>query len=319
MLTPITHNRRRVLGAAAATLAAGGLVLAGAAELRSSTPPTGVHPMSDRVLEGTSSRLGNLFRSIVHHLPGDSGELPVEGQLPSFAGATGWLNSEPADTGGAAGPGRPRRLLDLHLRQLAAHAALRPRLGCEVRGPGADHDRRPHAGVRLRARRRQHRRPGRRAGRAVPDRRRQRLRRLERLRQPLLAGGLHRRCAGPDPLPPLRRGRVRDAGDGHPAAAAGGRRGGRGPGSGRPWTRWGSKWRPTTRPCAPRRPTWGTARRPGWPRRTASGPMSRTTTPRHRACASTSGRRRAAGRSRGAPPRRRRRTPGSPSASRLAM
>jgi hypothetical protein len=51
--------------------------------------------MSDRVLEGTSSRLGNLFRSIVHHLPGDSGELPVEGHLPSFAGVTSWLNSEP--------------------------------------------------------------------------------------------------------------------------------------------------------------------------------------------------------------------------------
>ena len=48
-------------------------------------------------------------------------------------------------------PGRPRRLLDLHLRQLAAHAALRPRVGCEVRGPGADTDRRPYAGVRLRA------------------------------------------------------------------------------------------------------------------------------------------------------------------------
>jgi hypothetical protein len=94
MLMEITHNRRRVLGAAAAALATGGLVLAGTAELRSSTPPTGVHPMSDRVLEETPSRLRNLVRSIVHHLPGDSGELPVEGRLPAFAGATGWLNSE---------------------------------------------------------------------------------------------------------------------------------------------------------------------------------------------------------------------------------
>src|SRR5688572_30481400 len=94
MVTPMTHTRRRVLGAAAATLAAGGLVLASTAELRSSTPPSGVHPMSDRVLEGTPSRLRNLFRSIVHHPPGDPGELPVEGDLPSFTGATGWLNSE---------------------------------------------------------------------------------------------------------------------------------------------------------------------------------------------------------------------------------
>src|SRR5688500_7074034 len=90
-----THNRRRVLGAAAATLAAGGLALAGSAALRSITPQPGERPMSDRVLEGTPSRLRNLVRSIVHHLPGDAGELPVEGDLPSFAGATSWLNSEP--------------------------------------------------------------------------------------------------------------------------------------------------------------------------------------------------------------------------------
>ncbi len=103
MRTPITHDRRRVLGAAAATVAAGGLVLAGTAELRSSTPLTGVHPMSDRVLEGTPSRLRNLVRSLVHHLPGDAGELPVEGDLPSFTGATGWLNTDPLTAEGLRG------------------------------------------------------------------------------------------------------------------------------------------------------------------------------------------------------------------------
>src|SRR5829696_5285597 len=103
MCPTIPHNRRRVLGAAAATLAAGGLGLAGSAELRSSTPPPGEGPMSDRVLEGTPSRLRNLVRSIVHHLPGDSGELPVEGQLPAFAEATGWLNSEPLTPEGLRG------------------------------------------------------------------------------------------------------------------------------------------------------------------------------------------------------------------------
>ena len=46
-----THNRRRVLGAAAATIATGGLILAGAAALRSSTPVSGEGPMSDPVLE----------------------------------------------------------------------------------------------------------------------------------------------------------------------------------------------------------------------------------------------------------------------------
>jgi thiol-disulfide isomerase/thioredoxin len=103
MITEITHNRRRVLGAAAATIATGGLILAGAAALRSSTPVSGEGPMSDPVLEGTPSRLRNLVRSIVHHLPGDAGELPVEGDLPSFAGATGWLNSEPLTPEGLRG------------------------------------------------------------------------------------------------------------------------------------------------------------------------------------------------------------------------
>ena len=39
----------------------------------------------------------------MHHLPGDTGELPVEGQLPSFAGATGWLNSDPLTPEGLRG------------------------------------------------------------------------------------------------------------------------------------------------------------------------------------------------------------------------
>ena len=58
-----------------------------------------------------------------------------------------------ADAGRPARQGRPGRLLDLHLHQLAAHAALRPRLGREVQGPRAGGDRRAHAGVPVRARR----------------------------------------------------------------------------------------------------------------------------------------------------------------------
>ena len=59
--------------------------------------------MSEGALEGTPSRLTSLFRSIVHHLPGDAGELPVEGHLPAFAGATGWLSSEPLTPEGLRG------------------------------------------------------------------------------------------------------------------------------------------------------------------------------------------------------------------------
>ncbi len=78
-----------------------------------------------------------------------------EAHLPGFDGATGWLNSPAAHAGGPAREGRPRRLLDVHLHQLAAHARLRPRVGREVRGSGAGRGRRPHAGVPVRARRRQ--------------------------------------------------------------------------------------------------------------------------------------------------------------------
>jgi thiol-disulfide isomerase/thioredoxin len=51
---------------------------------------------------GTASRPG-LVRSIVHHLADDRSALPVEGRLPSFAGATRWLNSEPLTPEGLRG------------------------------------------------------------------------------------------------------------------------------------------------------------------------------------------------------------------------
>ena len=44
-----------------------------------------------------------MIRSIVHSLAGDTRELPVEGHLPSFDGATGWLNSEPLTPEGLRG------------------------------------------------------------------------------------------------------------------------------------------------------------------------------------------------------------------------
>jgi thiol-disulfide isomerase/thioredoxin len=44
-----------------------------------------------------------LLRSLVHRMAGESGELPVEGHLPPFDGATGWLNSEPLTPQGLRG------------------------------------------------------------------------------------------------------------------------------------------------------------------------------------------------------------------------
>ena len=59
--------------------------------------------MADHPTVVTPSRLTGLLRSIAHRLPGDDVELPVEGRLPSFAGATGWLNSEPLTPEGLRG------------------------------------------------------------------------------------------------------------------------------------------------------------------------------------------------------------------------
>ena len=44
-----------------------------------------------------------LLRSLAHRLAGDADILPVEGNLPSFDGATGWLNSEPLRPQGLRG------------------------------------------------------------------------------------------------------------------------------------------------------------------------------------------------------------------------
>ncbi len=44
-----------------------------------------------------------LLRTLAHRLAGDVAELPVEGHLASFDGATGWLNSEPLTPEGLRG------------------------------------------------------------------------------------------------------------------------------------------------------------------------------------------------------------------------
>ena len=49
------------------------------------------------------SRAPGLLRSVAHRLAGEDMELPVEGRLPSFERATGWLNSEPLAPEGLRG------------------------------------------------------------------------------------------------------------------------------------------------------------------------------------------------------------------------
>ena len=114
--------------------------------------------------------------------------LPVEGRMPGFDGAAGWLNSEPLTADGLAREGRPRGFLDVHVHQLASHARLRPCVGGEVRGSGAGRRRRPYAGVPVRSGRRERRRGREGPERRISDRTRPRLRGLGGIQQPVLAG-----------------------------------------------------------------------------------------------------------------------------------
>ena len=80
-------------------------------------------------------------------------------------------------------------------------------------------DRRPRARIRVRARARQCRQGGQGPRHPLSGRARQRLRAVARAQEQLLAGALFRRCARAHPLPPFRRGRLRDVGAGDPPAA----------------------------------------------------------------------------------------------------
>ena len=96
-------DRRRFLGMAALTLAAAWI--------------------------GTREPVLRLIRDAPFRAPGAS-------DLASLGRATAWLNSAPLTAADLQGQGRPRRLLDLHLHQLAAHAAIRSRLGRTYKDQG---------------------------------------------------------------------------------------------------------------------------------------------------------------------------------------
>ena len=51
----------------------------------------------------TTSGVQRAIRSVTHRLTGETPELPVEGSLAGFDGATGWLNSEPLTPEGLRG------------------------------------------------------------------------------------------------------------------------------------------------------------------------------------------------------------------------
>ena len=205
-----------------------------------------------------------------------------------------------ADAGGPAREGRPRRLLDADVHQLAAHRAVHPRLVAGLPGRRARRARRPHARVLVRARPRPRPAGGAGARDRLPGRDRQRLRRLERIRQQLLAGALLRRQGRGHPRPALRRRALRALGARRSSSCSASS-------ASSSWSK-GSGSRRT--------PTGTICRRPR--RTSATGEESAAPASRRNRCASTSGRSPATGRSGG----RRRRSAGaggaSPSASTLA-
>ena len=272
-------------------------------------------PSGGAATENAPPARPGLLRNLAHRLAGDAAALPVEGRLASFDGATGWLNSEPLTPEGLRGRVVLVDFWTYTCVNWLRTAPVRPGLGREVRGRRPDGRRRPYAGVRLRARPRQHRRAVARLRRGVPDRDRQRL----------------RRSGAPSPITSGRRStsRMSRAGSASTTSARASTR--------RP--RWSIqqllldagaddidqdlvrsspgawRWPPTGGRCSRPRPTSGTARAPASRRTRSRRSTSPTSMPRPRGSPSTTGRSRGTGRWPGTPRCRTSPADGSPSSS----
>ena len=148
-----------------------------------------------------------------------AGSLPVEGHLPGFDGATGWLNSPPL---GAADLQGKVVLVDFWtytcinwLRTLAyvrAWAEKYQDQGLVVVGVHTPEFPFERDVDNVRQAVQGH-------GRRLSRRARQRVCDLASVRQQILAGRLHRRRGRANPAPPIRRGWIRRMRNGHPAIA----------------------------------------------------------------------------------------------------
>ena len=67
------------------------------------TTSTDREPATGTVAPRVPARLPRLIRSVAHRLANDDLDLPVEGRLPGFDGATGWLNARPLTPEGLRG------------------------------------------------------------------------------------------------------------------------------------------------------------------------------------------------------------------------
>ncbi len=144
------------------------------------------------------------------------------GPAPELTGITGLAQHRPAHPGRPARQGRARRLLDVLVHQLPAHAAVPDRLVREVPRRRARDRRRALPRVRLREGHRERQGQRRPPRGHLPDRAGQRLRHLAGLSPALLAGALPHRRHRRGATGALRRGLVRpDRGTDPPAARPG--------------------------------------------------------------------------------------------------
>ena len=163
-----------------------------------------------------ASRAGRHADIVALPRPGAGARLPGRGAVAEHAAAVG---ARPAPRAGRAG-----RLLDLHLHQLHPHPALPALLGPALPAPRPHRGRGTHPRVPVRAQDGQRARRHRPEPAPLPGGAGQRLRHLERVRQPVLAGQVPDRRPRARALHPLRRGRLRRHRDRHPRPAGRGRR-----------------------------------------------------------------------------------------------
>jgi len=86
MSEEVKHDRRRFLGTAAITVAAAQLGMIGSTDAQSAKA---------KPADATTIKVPQMMHGMV--------QLPIEGELPSFDGATGWLNSPPLSGTGLRG------------------------------------------------------------------------------------------------------------------------------------------------------------------------------------------------------------------------
>jgi hypothetical protein len=140
-------HRRRFIGAAAATLAAGPLGVAEWLLWLQAIPDMLMESTRQVVSASKSTGLPPSFP--IGSIMSASSAIKAS-ELASINSASGWIKLAAIDGRGAARESGARPVLDLLLHQLDPHTALCPRMGTKIPEPWIGGDRRARARVRVR-------------------------------------------------------------------------------------------------------------------------------------------------------------------------